>query len=239
MRLRFPPVCSACLLVVTLAGPAGADMVLWYNGDTINNGGGAANEEATDRGSVNVFDDFVVTDPQGWTIERVWSNDQVSFDGVTQASWSIRSGMSVGNGGTVIAGGIATATQTLTNHDNPFALHPEYTIEVSGLSVSLAPGTYWLSVSPLVGTDTGGVLKSYVSQTTGLNAVGTPPGNNANSLINSTFLPYDYASAFGHDYSMGVAGFVRAVPEPSSLGLLGLGAAGLACLSRRVARRAE
>jgi hypothetical protein len=212
----------ALALAVAAPGTARASMVLWYNGDLQTGGGGTVNEETTNGGSFNIFDNFNVTAPGGWTIDTVWSNDSMQITGITQASWSIRTGMSVGNPGTVIASGVGAATQTPTGRTNPSLGFAEYTIQVSGLNVPLAPGTYWLSVSPLVGADPtvtgGGVFRSYNSTTTGTNAVGTPPGDDADGLLYSPFLGYNYAT-FHDDYSMGVAGVaqVASIPEPSPM----------------------
>jgi PEP-CTERM motif len=240
MRRQFFSLAAAVFVTLGAACPAAADFIFWYNGDLRTDGGGTVNEETTNLGSLNIFEDFRVTDPGGWTIGRVWSNNAMQVTGITQASWSIRSGMAVGNGGTVIAGGTSAATQTLTGRINPSLGFPEYTIEVTGLNVSLAPGTYWLSVSPLVGNDAGGVLKSYVSATVGANAVGTPPGNNGNSLFFAPALGYNYADAFGFDYSLGVAGAVAApVPEPSAIALSAVGMAGLAGFAWRRRKRQD
>lgn len=181
-------------------------------------GGGTVNEQASTFGAAFVYDNFTVTDPTGWIVDSLWSNDAMQITGISQASWSIRSGMSVGNGGTVVSSGIGFATQTLTGRVNPAFGFAEYTIQISGLNVYLSPGTYWLSVAPLVGSDSGGMRKSYISRTSGANAVGTPPGNDANSLFYYPSFGYNYASAFQADYSMGVGGSV--VPEPSSLLLM-------------------
>jgi hypothetical protein len=224
-------------LTLLVAGSAQADVVLWYNGDLQTGGGGTVNEETTNGGSFNTYDNFNVTGPGGWIVDRVWSNDSMQFTGVTQASWSIRTGMSVGNGGTVVASGIGTATQTPTGRTNPSLGFLEYTIQVSGLNVALAPGSYWLSVSPLVGADpavsSGGVFRSYNSTTTGTNAVGTPPGNDTNGLLNSPFLSDNFV-ATNSEFSMGVAGALASpsVPEPASAVLLGLGAGGLVTMGR-------
>jgi len=86
---------------------------------------------------------------------------------VTQASWEIRSGMSAGNGGSVIAVGLSQAIQTYVPGIGA------YRIEVDGLQVQLASGTYWVSVTPVGPT----YQQSYVCQTTGQNAIGMPPGN--------------------------------------------------------------
>ena len=238
MRIQTFSQWAVVFIVIVAAGPARADTILWYNGNLAANGGGTVNEQTTNGGSFNIYDDFNVTGA-GWIVDRVWSNNSMQFTGVTQAAWSIRSGMSVGNGGTVIASGTSSATQTPTGLSNPSLGFLDYTIQVTGLNVTLAPGVYWLSVSPLVGADPtvtfGGVFRSYNSRTAGANAVGTPPGNDMNSFFNSSFLGYNYAPAFGNDYSMGVAGTqVGAVPEPASITAFGIGAA---CLAAYVLRR--
>ncbi len=154
---------------------------------------------------------------------RVWCNVSLQITGVTQASWEIRSGMAPGDGGTLVASGLGAATQTPTGR---MALWREYSITVSGLDLDLAPGTYWLNVAPLVGSDpgSGGYLYSYASFTTGANAVGQPDGDNANALQDWTdsYAPF---STFGWEISMGVAGNV--VPEPSSFALLLFGSLAL------------
>jgi hypothetical protein len=221
---------SLVVLAFTAVGPARADIILWYNGDLPANGGATVNEQATSFfGSLNTYDDFNVTSPAGWTLDRIWSNDLMNVTGTTQAAWSVRSGVSVGNGGTVIASGTSPATQTPTGRTGAAVNFPEYTIEVTGLSIALSPGTYWLSVSPLVGNDTasGGLFDSYNSATVGANAIGTPPGNDANGLFNGPSLN-DHFASFGNDYSMGVAGNINAaaIPEPSTIALLGFGALG-------------
>jgi len=226
--MRMPTTLSLMLLLFAFhtARPARADIILWYNGDLPANGGGTVNEQGTGFfGSLNVYDNFNVTSPTGWTIDRIWSNDQMKITGITAAEWSIRSGMSAGNGGTVIASGTSPATQTATGRTGASLGFPEYTVQVSGLNVVLGPGTYWLSVSPLVGNDTasGGLFDSYNSATVGANAVGSPPGNDANGLFNSPVLGDNFAPML-MDYSMGVAGTLgpAAVPEPSAITLLGL-----------------
>jgi hypothetical protein len=212
---------------------ARGEIILWYNGDVST--GGTVNEETTNLGAFNIYDDFVVTDPSGWTIERVWSNNSMQITGVDHALWSIRSGMADGIGGTIIAGGTSSATQTPTGRTNPNPGFFEYSIEVAGLNVFLAPGTYWLSVSPLVGVDTGSVYKSYASLTLKANAVGTPATNNGNSFLNSAHLGQNYQYK-SNDYSMGVAGSSASIPEPSTFAVMVIGLIGLAgyrCRRRR------
>jgi len=212
-RLPYLFVVGAVVLVPPVTE---ADSILWYNGD-LPSGGGTVNEEASNIGSARVFENFDVTAPGGWLIQSVWSNDSMQFQGVTSAYWSIRSGMSAGNAGTIIGSGTALATQTATGRFNASLLFPEYTIQVSGLSLYLPPGQYWLCVSPVVGSDpiSNGTLKSYASVTFGANAIGTPAGNDGGGFLYWPYGGYNYApSLFNQDYSLGISG-ITVVPEPS------------------------
>jgi hypothetical protein len=190
------------------------------------------NEETSNIGSARIFENFNVTAPGGWLVQSVWSNDSMQFQGVTSAYWSIRSGMSAGNPGTIIGAGTSLATQTPTGRFNASLLFPEYTIEVSGLNLFLPPGQYWLCVSPFVGNDPSGIFKSYASVTFGANAIGTPAGNDGGGFFYWPYGGYNYApSLFNQDYSLGVAGMV--VPEPSSWALLAAGSILLVLVRRR------
>lgn len=216
MRTNFLSVhvCGGFILVAICV--VRADTTLWYNGDLPSYGGGTLNEQASNYGVSVVYDDFTVDDPAGWVIDSLWSNDAMQITGVNQASWSIRSGMSVGNGGTVVSSGVGFATQISTGRFNPAIGFPEYCIQIIGLDITLSPGTYWLSVAPLVGGDSvvGGKFSSYLSRTSGANAIGTPPGNDGNSLFDDPSIGYNYRPVYMiDDYSMGMSGSV--VPEPS------------------------
>jgi hypothetical protein len=116
----------------------------------------------------DVYDNFIVPVGQQWDISDVFSNDLMTTS-VASAHWEIRSGVSSGNGGTLIASGTESATPTATGRS---LLITEYTVEV-GLNVLLNSGTYWLTVSPI----DSGSGRSFVSTTSGTGAVGTPPGN--------------------------------------------------------------
>jgi hypothetical protein len=220
------------LLIVTLNGlPAYADPILWYNGDP--QGSNLINGIDTQSVPVsNVYDNFIVPLGQTWDVTGAFSNDFLSLNfSPTQAEWEIRSGVSAGNGGTLIASGTNAATSTTFAN--------AFTIAVSGLNVSLSAGTYWLTVAPV------GVLntneQSFVAATTGTNAIGLPAGNDGNAFWNSPFLSENFASTTspalgfspGSDFSMGVSGTVSAVPEPSAIILLGSVVLALAGLIRR------
>lgn len=220
------------ILVVTCFVPVASSFAstLWYNGD-FNFADGLANEINTWVTQANVYDDFIVGGT-GWTVNSLWSNNLMNFAGVTQALWEIRSGVSNGNGGTVIASGTTSASQTATGR-SAFG-YDEYTILVSGLNLTLNPGTYWLTVAPIgVGAE---LDRSFNSTTSGLNAVGTPTGNNLNAFFDSsyfgyTFYPTTWTSGSMTDFSMGIAGSV--IPEPATMSLLGMGLLGLFGLKRK------
>ena len=156
---------------------------LWYNGD-FDDVNGLANEQDTSLGAgqfASIYDDFNVPDGPGWDVASVFSNNLADTN-VTGASWEIRQGISEGNPGTLIAGA-TTLTPTVTpTGRNGFGFN-EFTVEATGLSVHLDPGTYFLNVTP-IGDLTG---RSFNSTTVGANCVGTPCGNNQNAFWNSNF----------------------------------------------------
>lgn len=187
------------------ATPAGA---LWYNGD-FDGVNGLANERDTSLGAgqfAQVFDDFNVNDAEGWDVHSVFSNNLENTN-VTGATWEIRQGMSEGNGGTLIASGMTATPNVVPTGRSGFGF-TEFMIEVTGLDVHLASGSYHLNVTP-TGDLTG---RSFDSTTMGANCIGTPCGNNQNAFFNSNFFGANYTSTanFGQpsDFSMGVNGDV-------------------------------
>jgi hypothetical protein len=195
---------------------------LWYNGD-FNGVNGLANERNNVVSQAAVYDDFNVTAPLGWNITAVFS-DNLSFGPFTGADWEIRTGISEGNGGTLIASGTTNSPiVTLINNHGEFF---EYRVEVIGLNVFLpmlpSGQHYWLNVTP-VGTGTG---RSFNTTTSGTNCVGTPCGNDQNAFFNSTFFGTNFTSTSNesqpYDYSMGVIGNV--VPEPLPWAMMAMGA---------------
>ena len=168
----------------------------------------------------------------------VFSDDLTALGTViTGADWEIRTGVSEGNAGTLIASG-TTNSPLVTPTGRGFDL-TEYMVEVTGLNVFLpmlpSGQHYWLNVTP-VGNGTG---RSFNSKTSGTNCVGTPCGNDDNSFFNSTYFGYYFTSTGNpnlgqpYDYSNGVIGTV--VPEPATVALLtcGVGALLIVCCRRR------
>src|SRR5207244_8348415 len=108
---------------------------------------------------------------------------------ITGADWEIRTGISAGNAGTLVAGGITSAPVVTLTGRSGFG-YLEYMVQVNGLNVTLAPGHYWLNVTPV----DGGTGRSFNSTTSGTNCIGTPCGNNQNAFFNSTYFGYFFSS---------------------------------------------
>ncbi len=182
---------------------------------------------------ITEFDDFDIT--SNVTITSVFSNNFMNYTGVTEAHWEIRTGVSAGNGGTLVAGGFSTATQTANGFGVPGGSpdYAGYTIRVSNLNVQLTPGKYWLSVAPK-GLGAGSGKAAFLYTTSGANAIGSPQGNNGNAFVFADNPNADPDTVFANasiyhggndvDYSLGMES-IPTVPEPASLlslsGLLG------------------
>ncbi len=187
--------------------PSDALETLWYNGDWNS---GMYSNWYWPPGSCIVYDDFEVTDSNGWIIEAVWSNVALRVESeVTQAFWEIRGGISEGNGGTLLYGGIDVVTKEATGRS--IIGDPEYSLKISGLNISLPKGHYWLAVAPVFDYTSSGNFTALVG-TMGLNAVGSPAGNNANSFLNWPGKFFEATPVFPHDFSMGVEGRIS-IPE--------------------------
>ena len=80
---------------------------LWYNGD-FNGVNGLANELNTLVSQAAVYDDFDVTAPLGWNVTALFSDNLLAGNPtpvIIAADWEIRTGVSEGNGGTLVASG--------------------------------------------------------------------------------------------------------------------------------------
>jgi uncharacterized protein (TIGR03437 family) len=175
----------------------------WYNGDWQSGISGWSNYYQSDQDFARLYDDFVVP-AGGWTIISVFSANNITAAIPQEAVWEIRSGVGAGVPGTVVAAGRGPVT--------PYAgtLEPDgrtlYRVQVDGLRVQLAPGTYWLSVAPVVST-------SVICATLGAHSVGTPAGNDGQAYYNTTpnvgTFNFKMATGTGQvgstgDYSLGV-----------------------------------
>ena len=221
---------TAALALTTTAIAQAPPGSLWYNGD-FNGVNALANERNTLVTQAAVYEDFNVTAPLGWSLTAVFSDNLVTTV-ITGADWEIRTGVSEGNAGTLIASGTTNSPLVIPTGRGEI---PEYTVEVTGLNVFLpmlpSGQHYWLNVTP-VGNSTG---RSWNSDTSGANCVGTPCGNDDNAFFTSTFFGTFFTNtnnAYGQpDFSNGVIGTV--VPEPATVALLTCGLGALLITVRR------
>ena len=126
------------------------------------------------------------------------------------AVWSIRTGSASGDFGPVLASGSAEATVTPTGRTS------EYRIAVSGLSLDLKPGVYFMQVSPI-----STIQDFYVGASGGKNAVGTAGPIPVLTNYQFTDIQANISTFQSVPASMGVIGFA-AVPEPSTLAVFAL-----------------
>ena len=206
------PTATATATIPPTATPSGTPVTgpLWYNGD-LNAINGLANEQDTSLGAgqfASVYDNFNVTG-SGWTIMEAFS-DNLENTNVTGATWEIRSGTTLlSTGGTLVASGMTTTPVVTPTGRSAFGFL-EFEIKVIGLSVSLpvlpTGQFYWLNVTPI--GDLSG--RSFDSDTSGANCVGTPCGNDGNAFFNSNFFGVTFGSTADQgqpgDFSMGVNG---------------------------------
>ena len=243
MKLNQLVLLVAAVAVVGMSLPTSAQAQLWYNGD-FNGVNALSSERNTTVSQSMVYDNFVVTGA-GWTINSVFGNFLANFAWST-ADYELRTGVSVGNGGTVVSSGTGLAATQVATGNSGFGL-TEYTATISGLSIFLNPGTYWLGLS-VVGTGNNGSDRAFVATTSGTG------GSNANidgvAYFNSTFFGTNFGPTSNEgvvgDLSLGVDGAGSGqstggddvVPEPATMTLLATGLAGMAAARRRKAAQA-
>jgi len=223
-------VATAAIALASVSA-AHAATTLYYSGD-FDAGNGNANALANEvDGIVNsaaTYDNFTVSGAV-WHVTGLFTNDLTNLN-ITSANWEIRSGLSEGNGGTVVFSGSAKPNVSTTGRSG-FGF-TEYQVEVP-VAFDLNPGVYWLSVQP-VSSD---ASRSFNSNTFGLNAVGVHTANN--DYFNSAFFGANFTNANNEGafpaFSAGVLGTAGGVPEPSTwaLMLLGFGAMGASLRARR------
>jgi hypothetical protein len=98
---------------------------------------------------------FTVPAGQTWDVTGLFTNNLASYGVLDQgteptsvAYWAINEEVFSGSGGTTVAGGYASPATSTPTGRAAFGL-TEYTIQVTGLSVTLTSGTYWMIVVPI------------------------------------------------------------------------------------------
>ena len=209
---------------------------LFYGGDFEENNPNA-NALANENDAIVGGNPYGAATYQNFTHGQTWNVTNLFTDNLSGLNpqtgyWEIRTGVSEGNGGTLIASGTAPLTHTLTGRiDFGFA---EYRDQVNGLDLTLAPGTYWMAVVP---QDLNDANRSYNTNTFGLDSVGTQTSND--QFFNSPFFGSTFTNASNQGvfatFSSGVLG--TEAPEPSGLIMFGSGLVAAAGVVRNRSRR--
>ena len=161
----------------------------------------------------------------GGTVVGLATNNLSQLNPST-AYWEIRSGVSEGNGGTLIASGTgATSNQATGRSDFGYT---EYTDAVMFDPKTLDAGTYWFAVVPVDPNNAG---RSFNSDTDGLNSVGSQ--NNNQQYFNSAFFGANFTNANNEGVFAAFSQAAYVTPEPSSLIMLGSGLVAAAGVVRR------
>jgi prealbumin domain-containing protein len=184
---------SSGTFVRSFAPPAACNPCLYYSGDfdpNDPNANGLANEvdAIVTTGS---YQYTPVTPNTTWHVTGLFVN---TLSGLTptNATWEIRTGVSEGNGGTLVASGSGAVTQTATGRSG-FGFQ-EYTDSVAVSVVLNADTTYWINVTPVCAACDSRAFESNVPPGTAANHVG--PTNILNlNFWNSAFFGVNFTNS--------------------------------------------
>ncbi|WP_428937265.1 hypothetical protein [Fontivita pretiosa] len=233
MRIRLGRVVAsrvALLLGVVLVLAGGAAQpatgeLLYRAGDF--NGGYTFGYEAPNGNYYRYFKDFQVPANEQWIVSSVGNVTVLglhTLEQLTSARLEIRSGITVNNGGTLLAGENRPVVSTtfLTSVGNGPAY--DYTVDLSQPLV-LGPGLYYATLQPI----SPDLNNWFTGFTSGANAVGGPPIDGL-SFQHSVFgsVIGNYIQVNNREPAITIYG--TRIPEPG--GLLAAGVAILAATAR-------
>src|ERR1041384_8034605 len=153
--------------------------------------------------------------------------------------YEIRTGMSAGNGGTLLTNGFSTgATTSPLPEDGSFGTPPpgpgQYYLYEGGFPggtfIHLNPGTYWIGLAPLE------QFGSFdVTSTSGSGSIGHPIDNgNAFYFSNDASAPANFVSMGANDFGLEIyTAAPTNIPEPNTATMVGLTILGLAGFHKR------
>jgi hypothetical protein len=221
------PYGTSIFLAILIAGVAprlSRAGVLYYGGDGSSSLALLNQKDFTSPDDYQ-YDDFTVPAGQQWSVTSL--SGTIVYNNAThgplntplsmQAYYEIRSGVSAGNGGTLLFSSTAPATSV------PGALQPfgyqDYNFSALPASpIALGPGTYWLTLVPV---DSGSNY-AYIRETDGTNGVGATVADHSSYFSIAGGPSFNPQAA---DLSIGISGTSTAVPEPAwlslSVGLVG------------------
>ncbi len=240
--ITFLPVLAAGLIWAQ-ACVAGT---IFYNGDPDLGGSNGGNflDCSSCRGSdVRVYDNFSLSGAA--TVTGLFGSWELLAAGdlnvPVSAEWEIRTGLAQGDSGTLVASGTGALSTVLISTPNGgnsnFSTY--FTGSVSGLTVSLGPGTYWMEISPFLAN----FDETFLLGANGAN--GVHAAIDGQSFVSGPYWSgmqsvggylQQFTQRSTYDFSYGAVSAQASTPEPGSLALAGLGAM-LVGLGRRKRRR--
>ena len=232
------PLAASVLALVLAATPARAQ--LWYNGNWNGSSVMLPSERDLWVPDTRIYDDFLVTGG-GWNVTTLFG-DFLSSLAPTQAYWEVRSGVSAGNGGTLLFSGTSNISWSLLG---PGLWGDDlYRATINGLNLNLSAGTYWMAIAPVQSA----YGRAYAVGTSGTGGVN--PLQDGNSYWDSQTFSKNFVATSSHfgrntDFAYGVGGTAQVAslveqsvivnPEPGTLVLMGtgFGLLGVGALRRR------
>ncbi len=192
--------------IVLIAAAASAQTA--YNGDFM--GGDLNVTQADTLSDMWIYDQVNILGPH---LTTIWGNfvTYQQYAGVSHGlKYQIRTGVSSGHSGTLIAGGSVTnLQQTPTGRSTQNGFYREVQL-LGTVNLTLTPGIYWLGLQNDEGTTPPAQWTSFLTQTAGGNAGPATDPNPApqNSTLNAQGFVVGAEGgdwiALGRDYSMGV-----------------------------------